>query len=73
MEIRMRDVSNMAAALGLLIVVAAFILKAAGVDTIQMDDALKAGGFAKAVFLPVDASLWIANIFGKINSAGGGK
>jgi hypothetical protein len=29
-----------------------------------MNDALKAGGFVKAVFLPVDASLWISNIFG---------
>jgi hypothetical protein len=35
-----------------------------------MNDALKAGGFVKAVFLPVDASLWINNIFGKQGPGG---
>jgi hypothetical protein len=64
MEIKMKTVSNLAAALALVIVLASFILNAAGIARIDMNDALKAGGFVKAVFLPVDASLWIANIFG---------
>ncbi|MDR1149431.1 MAG: hypothetical protein LBK66_12455 [Spirochaetaceae bacterium] len=64
MEIKMKTVSNLAAALALLIVLASFILNAAGLARIDMNDALKAGDFVKAVFLPVDASLWIANIFG---------
>jgi hypothetical protein len=60
----MKTVSNIAAGLGLSIVIASFILNAAGLADIDMDDALKAGGFVKAVFLPVDASIWITNIFG---------
>jgi hypothetical protein len=64
MEIKMKKVSNIAAALALLIVLVSFILNAAGLTHIDMNDALKAGGFVKAVFLPVDASLWLNNIFG---------
>jgi hypothetical protein len=30
----------------------------------------KAGGFVKAVFLLVDASVWINNVFGKQGSGG---
>jgi hypothetical protein len=70
MEIKMKTVSNIAAGLGLAIVIVSFILNAAGLAQINMDDALKAGGFVKAVFLPVDASLWINNIFGKQGSGG---
>jgi hypothetical protein len=70
-EIKMKTVSNIAAGVGLLIVIASFILNAAGPAAINMDDALKAGGFVKAVFLPVDASLWINNIFGKQGAGGG--
>ena len=70
MEIKMKAVSNMAAVFGLLIVVGSFVLNAAGLTRIDMTDALKAGGFVKAVFLPVDASVWISNIFAS-RSAGG--
>jgi hypothetical protein len=63
MEIKMKPVSNLAAALALVIVLVSFILNAAGLAHIDMNDALKAGGFVKAVFLPVDASLWINNVF----------
>jgi hypothetical protein len=71
MEIQMKTVSNIAAGVGLSIVIVSFILNAAGLAAINMDDALKAGGFVKAVFLPVDASVWICNIFGKQDSGGG--
>jgi hypothetical protein len=54
-----------------LLVVVSFILNAAGLAAINMDDAIKAGGFVKAVFLPVDASVWINNVFGKQDSSGG--
>jgi hypothetical protein len=67
----MKTVSNIAAGVGLSIVIVSFILNAAGLAAINMDDALKAGGFVKAVFLPVDASVWINNIFGKQDSGGG--
>jgi hypothetical protein len=70
MEIKMKNVSNIAAGIGLSIVIVSFILNAAGLAHINMDDALKAGGFVKAVFLPVDASVWINNIFGKQGSGG---
>ncbi|MDR1176248.1 MAG: hypothetical protein LBK83_12365 [Treponema sp.] len=70
MEIKMKTVSNIAAGAGLSIVLVSFILNAAGLAHINMDDALKAGGFVKAVFLPVDASVWITNIFGKQSSGG---
>ena len=63
MEIKMRTVSNLAAGLALTIVLASFILNTLGITHIDMTDALKAGGFVKAVFLPVDASVWINNIF----------
>ena len=66
----MKTVSNIAAGLGLSIVIVSFVLNAAGLAHINMDDALKAGGFVKAVFLPVDASVWINNIFGKQSSGG---
>ena len=61
----MKNISNCAAVIALLIVLASFILNAMGITHIDMNDAIKAGGFVKAVFLPVDASLWITNIFGK--------
>ena len=70
MKIKMKAVSNLAAALGLLIVVGSFALNAAGVTHIDMTDALKAGGFVKAVFLPVDASVWITNIFSSRSEGG---
>jgi hypothetical protein len=57
MEIKMKTVSNIAAGPGLSIVIASFILNASGLTRINTDDALKAGGFVKAVFLPVDASV----------------
>jgi hypothetical protein len=65
MEIKMKTISNCAAGLALAIVLASFVLNALGITHINMNDAIKAGGFVKAVFLPVDASLWISNIFGK--------
>jgi ABC-type uncharacterized transport system permease subunit len=68
MEIKMKTVSNMAAALALLTVLAAFILKCAGVISISMTDAVIAGGFCKAVFLPAGTSIWISNIFGGKNA-----
>jgi hypothetical protein len=64
MEIKMKTVSNIAAGIGLSIVIVSFILNAMGLTRIDMNDALKAGGFVKAVFLPVDASVWISNVFG---------
>jgi hypothetical protein len=70
MDIKMKTVSNIAAGLGLSIVIVSFILNAAGLTRIDMNDALKAGGFVKAVFLPVDASVWINNIFGGHGSGG---
>jgi len=70
MEIKMKTVSNLAAGLALAIVLASFVLNALGITRIDMTDALKAGGFVKAVFLPVDASVWINNIFGKNGSSG---
>jgi hypothetical protein len=72
MEIKMKTVSNIAAGVGLSIVVVSFILNALGLAHIDMNDALKAGGFVKAVFLPVDASVWITNIFGGQVSRGSG-
>ena len=70
MEIKMKTVSNLAAGLALTIVLASFILNTLGITHIDMTDALKAGGFVKAVFLPVDASVWINNIFSKQGSSG---
>jgi hypothetical protein len=72
MEIKMKTVSNIAAGAGISIVVVSFILNALGLARIDMDDALKAGGFVKAVFLPVDASVWITNIFSGQGSRGSG-
>jgi hypothetical protein len=71
MEIKMKTVSNIAAGSALTLVLVSFILNATGLAHIDMNDALKAGGFIKAVFLPVDASVWINNIFGKQGSSGG--
>jgi len=65
MEIKMKAVSNFAAGLSLAVVLGSFILNTLGITHIDMTDALKAGGFVKAVFLPVDASIWINNIYNK--------
>jgi hypothetical protein len=70
-EIKMKTVSNIAAGAALTLVLVSFILNAAKLASIDMNDALKAGGFIKIVFLPVDASVWINNIFGKQGSSGG--
>jgi hypothetical protein len=70
-EIKMKTVSNIAAAAGLAVVLVSFILNAVGLTRVDMNDALKAGGFIKAVFLPVDASVWINNIFGGRGLGGG--
>jgi hypothetical protein len=61
MEIKMKTVSNIAAGIAALIVVAAFILKMFGVTGVAMSEAAIVGGFVKGVFLPIDASLWIKN------------
>lgn len=62
-DINMKSVSNIMAGVGVAIVLCSFILNAAGLTHIAMTDALMAGGFCKGVFLPVDASIWINNIF----------
>ncbi|UYT08158.1 hypothetical protein OE909_01625 [Treponema denticola] len=67
-EISMKTVSNIMAGVGIAIVIISFILNACNITNINMTDALMAGGFCKGVFLPVDASIWINNIFkGKNN------
>jgi hypothetical protein len=71
MEIKMKTVSNLAAGAALALVLVSFMLNATGLTHINMNDALKAGGFIKAVFLPVDASVWIHHIFGKQGVGGG--
>jgi hypothetical protein len=58
---KMKSISNIAAIISAIIVVAAFALKMFGVTAIAMSEAVIVGGFIKAVFLPVDASLWIKN------------
>lgn len=62
-EISMKTVSNVMAGVGIVIVIGSFVLNAAGLTHISMSDALMVGGFCKGVFLPVDASIWINNIF----------
>lgn len=62
-DMNMKSVSNIMAGVGVAIVLCSFILNAAGLTHIAMTDALMAGGFCKGVFLPVDASIWINNIF----------
>jgi Spy/CpxP family protein refolding chaperone len=70
MEIKVKTVSNLAAGAALALVLVSFMLNAAKLASIDMNDALKAGGFIKAVFLPVDASVWIHHI---IRQAGIGR
>lgn len=61
--IDMKTVSNVMAGVGIAIVIGSFVLNAVGISHIAMPDALMAGGFCKAVFLPVDTSIWINNIY----------
>ena len=61
--IDMKTVSNVMAGVGIAIVIGSFVLNAVGISHIAMTDALLAGGFCKAVFLPVDTSIWINNIY----------
>ena len=67
-EVSMKTISNIMAGVGIAVVIIAFILNACNITNINMMDALMVGGFCKGVFLPVDASIWINNIFkGKNN------
>jgi hypothetical protein len=68
MEIKMKNVSNIAAAAAVAVVLAAFALKVFGVTDIPMTEAIAVGVFMKGVFLPVDASIFAKNVRG----AGGG-
>lgn len=65
----MKTVSNVMAGIGIEIVIGSFILNSCGITHIDITDALKVGGFCKGVFLPVDASIWITNIFKGKNGA----
>ena len=67
--IGMKTVSNIFAGLGIAVVIASFILNTLDLTKIDMNDALKVGAFCKGVFLPVDASVWITNIFKGRNNA----
>ena len=62
-ELSMKTVSNLMAGVGIAIGIGSFVLNAAGLTHISMTDTLMAGGFCKGVFLPIDASIWINNIF----------
>lgn len=62
-EIKMKTVSNIMAGVGIGIVIISFVLNSLNITNIDITDALKVGGFCKGVFLPVDASVWITNIF----------
>lgn len=62
-DVSMKTVSNVMAGIGIGIVIGSFILNSCGITHIDITDALKVGGFCKGVFLPVDASIWITNIF----------
>lgn len=64
MEIKMKNISNMAAICGFMLVVVSFILNAMEIIKIDMVDALKTGAFMKGFFLPVDASIWLNKAFG---------
>ena len=61
--IDMTPLRTVMAGVGIAIVIGSFILHAVGISHIAMTDALMAGGFCKGVFLPVDASIWINNIY----------
>ena len=61
--ISMKAVSNVMAGVGIAIVIGSFVLNACGITHIAMTDALMVGGFCKGVFLPVDTSIWINNIY----------
>ena len=52
-EVSMKTVSNIMAGVGIAIVIGSFVLNACGLTRIAM----------KGVFLPVDASIWVNNIF----------
>ena len=62
-DVSMKTISNIMAGIGIGIVIGSFILNSCGITHIDINDALKVGGFCKGVFLPVDASIWITNIF----------
>jgi len=60
---KMKTLSNIASAGGLVLVLGSFILNACGITHISMNEALKAGGFMKIAFLQVDVSCWLQNIY----------
>lgn len=65
---KMKNVSNIAAVVALMVVLVSFVLNSAKITAIPIDDAIKVGIFVKGVFLTVDASVWIDHFTGKKNA-----
>ncbi len=63
---KMKHVSNAASALALVIVLAAYVLNAAGLCSIKTEDALRTALFIKGAFVQIDVSCWINAFRGQI-------
>lgn len=65
MTVKMKTVSNIAAGVGVAIVLGTFVLNALHITNIPIGDAIKVGITVKGFFLTVDGTIWIQNVLSK--------
>ena len=63
---KMKHVSNAASTLALVLVLITYVLNAAGVCNVLMEDALRTALFIKGSFVQVDVSCWINAFRGQL-------
>ena len=63
---KMKHVSNAASALALALLLTTYILNAAGVCSVLIEDALRTALFIKGAFIQIDVSCWIKAFRGQL-------
>ncbi|WP_027727883.1 hypothetical protein [Treponema sp. C6A8] len=63
---KMKHVSNTASALALILVLATYVLNAAGVCNVCMEEAFRTALFIKGSFVQIDVSCWINAFKGRL-------
>ncbi len=63
---KMKNVSNAASALAVGLVLITYVLNAAGICSVCMEEAFRTGLFIKGSFVQIDVSCWINAFKGKL-------
>lgn len=63
---KMKHVSNASSMLALVLLLVTYVLNAAGICSILMEDALRTALFIKGAFIQIDVSCWINAFRGQL-------